>query len=165
MSGIVYLAGDATKPEVDGNKIIAHICNDVGAWGAGFVLALSKRWKEPEKDYLRWFREGAGANFKLGQTRFVKVEEDIWVANMIAQRGIKPVEGVPPIRYEAVEECLREVAEKAKELNASVHMPRIGCGLAGGRWDKVEPLIKSTLIEKGVPVYVYDLKKTRGVKR
>jgi len=165
MSGIAYLVGDATKPEVNGNKIIAHICNDVGAWGAGFVLALSKRWKEPEKDYLRWFREGKGADFKLGQTRFVKVEGDIWVANMIAQRGIKPVGGVPPIRYEAVEECLKMVAEKAEELNASVLMPRIGCGLAGGRWDKVEPLIKSTLIEKDIPVYVYDLEKTHGEKR
>jgi hypothetical protein len=35
-------------------------------------------------------------------------------------------------------------------------MPRIGCGLAGGTWDKIEPLIRETLCAAGVPVTVYD---------
>jgi hypothetical protein len=34
-------------------------------------------------------------------------------------------------------------------------MPRIGTGLAGGRWPDIEPLITDTL--QGVPVTVYDL--------
>ena len=25
-------------------------------------------------------------------------------------------------------------------LSASVHMPRIGCGLAGGKWEEIEPI-------------------------
>jgi hypothetical protein len=29
--------------------------------------------------------------------------------------------------------------------NATVHMLRIGCGLAGGRWDAIEPIIERTL--------------------
>ena len=37
-------------------------------------------------------------------------------------------------------------------------MPRIGCGLAGGDWNKVEKIINETLIDKGIEVYVYDLK-------
>jgi len=159
MEQIYYLIGDATEPQAEGNKIIAHICNDVGAWGAGFVLALSKKWKQPEEDYRIWYRGGRELGFELGKTRFVRVEDDIWVANMIAQRDIKPVGGIPPIRYGALKSCLKEVAEKALELNASVHMPRIGCGLAGGTWDKVEPIIIDVLVKNGVPVYVYDLKK------
>jgi hypothetical protein len=35
-------------------------------------------------------------------------------------------------------------------------MPRIGCGLAGGTWDKIEPLIQSALIKKNIDVTVYD---------
>lgn len=35
-------------------------------------------------------------------------------------------------------------------------MPRIGCGLAGGKWEKIEPLINKNLIEKGIDVFVYD---------
>src|SRR5262245_8320884 len=39
MTAITYVKGDATSPQADGNKIIAHVCNDVGKWGKGFVLA------------------------------------------------------------------------------------------------------------------------------
>jgi len=55
-----------------------------------------------------------------------------------------------------VETALTTVAEHARELDASVHMPRIGCGLAGGRWEEIEPIIGRTLIKNGVPVTVYD---------
>ena len=37
-------------------------------------------------------------------------------------------------------------------------MPRIGCGLAGGTWDKIEPLINESLVKNEIETYVYDLK-------
>lgn len=36
--------------------------------------------------------------------------------------------------------------------NTSVHMPLIGCGLAGGTLDKIEPLIESSLTSIGISV-------------
>jgi hypothetical protein len=42
------------------------------------------------------------------------------------------------------------------ELGASVHMPRIGCGLAGSKWTRIEPLIEQYLCGRGVTVTVYD---------
>jgi len=51
---------------------------------------------------------------------------------------------------------VRTLGDRAIELHASVHMPRIGCGLAGGRWDRIEPLIDTALCQRGVPVTVYD---------
>ena len=86
----------------------------------------------------------------------VQVEPYVWVANMVAQHGTKTGSSGPPIRYEAVAACLKKVAETAVELAASVHMPRIGCGLAGGDWSKVEPLIEEHLCGRGVVVTVYD---------
>lgn len=88
--------------------------------------------------------------------RLVQVQPDLWVANMIGQHGIKTGSNGPPIRYAAVEQCLTGLAEHALALSASVHMPRIGCGLAGGKWDKVEPLITKTLSERDIAVTVYD---------
>ncbi len=38
-------------------------------------------------------------------------------------------------------------------------MPRIGCGLAGGKWEEIEPIIQSALLENGIEVYVYDLNR------
>ena len=151
---VIFLKGDATAPSSKGTKIIAHICNDIGGWGKGFVLALSKKWPEPERSYRKWHQSKAG--FALGEMSLIQVEPYIYVANMIAQRGTKTGSKGAPIRYDAVEKCLSTLSEEAAKLNASVHMPRIGCGLAGGRWEEIEPLIENTLLCKGIPVYVYD---------
>ena len=43
------------------------------------------------------------------------------------------------------------------ELKASVHMPRIGTGHAGGSWEIIEELVLDTLVHQGVPVTVYSL--------
>ena len=71
--------------------------------------------------------------------------------------NIKYINGNPPIRYEAVKKALQQVANFALENNAKVQMPRIGCGLAGGTWDKIEAIINETLLEKNIEVFVCDL--------
>ena len=153
MPKIQFVKGDATLPEGEGNKIIAHICNDLGYWGAGFVLALSERWKEPEKQYRKWFREKG--LLPLGEVQFVKAEEKLWIANLVAQHDILPHNNISPIRYEALQKALKKVAVFAQEKKASVHMPKIGFGLAGGDWKKIEGIIKKELAGKGVSVTVY----------
>jgi O-acetyl-ADP-ribose deacetylase (regulator of RNase III) len=156
VAGIKYIKGDATCPQARGVKIICHVCNDIGGWGKGFVLAISRRWKEPEEEYRKWHATGKEGGFALGAVQFIQVEPYIWVANMIGQRGIRRGSSGPPIRYEALAVGLLQVASKAQELDASVHMPRIGCGLAGGNWAEVEPLIEQHLVGAGIHVTVYD---------
>lgn len=162
MNGITYLTGDATTPVGEGRRVIAHVCNDIGAWGAGFVVAISRKWKEPEKQYREWYRGRESNDFGLGAIQIVSVEETLAVANMVGQRGIaRRTTGrgkEPPIRYDAVAQCLSELADRALMDDASVHMPRIGCGLAGGTWDCIEPLINDNLVAQGVSVTVYDFK-------
>lgn len=158
---ITYLEGDATQPQTDNPAIITHVCNDIGAWGAGFVMAVTKRWIKPEAAYRQWFydhKEGkAEVPFKLGHLQMVQVEDDLWVANMIGQSGVRGPNNPTPVRYESIGQALQRLANMAVDLNAEVHMPRIGCGLAGGRWSSVEPLVLRTLVKTGVPVFVYDL--------
>lgn len=162
MGKINYIIGDATQPQGEGKKIICHICNDIGAWGAGFVLALSKKWAYPEQFYR------ARQTYPLGHADILKVEDDIYVANMIGQHGVKIIHGgsygangavkipdIPPIRYTAVLNALSIVNEFAVKNNATLHMPRIGCGLAGGEWKVIEAILKEIVT---VDVTVYDLK-------
>ncbi|MBC9715163.1 macro domain-containing protein [Streptomyces sp. TRM66268-LWL] len=156
MRELTVVSGDATNPAAKGPKIIAHVCNDLGGWGKGFVLALSRRWPEPERDYRRWHRARAQNDFGLGAVRLVRVRGDIQVANMIGQHGMRTGSAGPPIRYDAVQRCLTALAEHAAQQQASVHMPRIGCGLAGGKWERIEPLILETLCARDVAVTVYD---------
>ncbi|MER6995537.1 macro domain-containing protein [Streptomyces sp. NPDC000410] len=156
MSGITYVQGDATAPHGKGVKLIAHVCNDLGGWGKGFVVAISRRWPEPEAAFRRWHRERAGNDFGLGAVQSVQVSPYVWVANMVGQRGMRTGSKGVPVRYEAIDTALGALGDKAVELGASVHMPRIGCGLAGGKWSRVEPLIADRLAARGIPVTVYD---------
>lgn len=157
-TGIEYVRGDATTPLGKGPKVIAHVCNDLGGWGKGFVLAVSRRWGEPEAAYRRWHRERARNDFGLGAVQVVRVGPLLWVANMIGQHGMRTGSKGVPVRYEAIDTALGALAVRAAELEASVHMPRIGCGLAGGKWERVEPLVAARLVGADVPirVTVYD---------
>jgi O-acetyl-ADP-ribose deacetylase (regulator of RNase III) len=132
---IDYVVGDATAPTGSGPKIISHVWNDAGGWGKGFVVAISRRWQEPEAAFRSWYRGRATNDFGLGAVQLVSVTGDFYVANMIGQHGYRPGPSDPPIRYEAIETALGALGEKALGLGATVHMPRIGCGLAGGRWE------------------------------
>lgn len=151
--GIKYIKGDVTTPQAKGVKILAHIVNDQGGWGAGVVLAISKKWKDPENKYREWSRKGE--DFELGNVQFVEVRSDIIVANMLAQKGF----GGEAVKYDHLRTCLAKVREHAKSQNASVHMPRIGTGLGGGTWNKIEPIIEEELTNQGVEVTVYDFSK------
>lgn len=156
---IKYVQGDATAPIGTGKKVIIHVCNNLGGWGAGFVLALSKRWKQPEAAYR------AIKKYVLGDYDLVKVEDDIAVCNLIGQEGtisrLHPTkQNLPPIRYVAIETALKNLAEVLsvadKDKPVSVHMPKIGSGLAGGNWDIIERIIEVTLCDAGIPVTVYE---------
>ena len=154
---IHFIIGDATEPVGPGTKIIVHVCNDVGGWGRGFVMALSRRWPEPEQCYRAWHRGREERLFALGEVQFVPVGKDTWVANLIGQRNVRTLNGVPPVRYDAIRRGLQRVAEEALRLGASVHMPRIGCGLAGGLWEEAGKIVEEELANKGISVTVYDL--------
>lgn len=158
---IEYATGDATQPrryeaDADVPMIIAHICNDLGGWGKGFVVPLGVHYPRAKHFYKHWARAG-GDTFQLGRVQLVEVGAHLYVANMVAQHGYRATkkDGIP-LRYEALKECLATVAAHAARLGASVHMPRIGSGLAGGQWSKIEPLIRAYLAD-GVRVVVYTL--------
>lgn len=168
---IQFKIGDATMPQGSGPKIIVHCCNDIGAWGAGFVVALSKRWPLAEEAYRAWYaaqqnpvdppfkgQVDTSGPFRLGEVQLVLVGPKLWVANLIGQHhvGMGP-DNRPPIRYDAIQAGLKKVYRLVQIHGAGIHMPRMGSGLAGGRWDAIEKLVAAELSVKGVDVTVYDL--------
>jgi O-acetyl-ADP-ribose deacetylase (regulator of RNase III) len=146
---ISYVRGDATRPiESPGPRCVVHVCNDVGGWGAGFVLAVSARWAAPEAVYRAEERR------TLGSVQLVEVEPRLYVANLIAQNGFPSRRNDCALDFAALGQCLRTLAEITSR-DWSYHMPRIGCGIAGGRWAQVEPVVAAILGDR--PVVVYDL--------
>lgn len=144
---ITYLKGDATYPQGEGVKLLIHVCNDRGIWSAGFVVALSKRWKEPEYMYKLMPIK------KLGMIQTIQVESDIIVVNMVAQTLWQKNTHKMPLNYTALVKCLKNVNRIALLLGYTIHAPKFGSGLAGGNWKVIEQLIEEIIT---VPVYIYD---------
>jgi len=136
--------------------IIAHVVNDRGGWGAGFVMALSRKWAEPERAYRAWGSKMGG--YRLGSIQVVPVAPNLYVANMVAQAGYASRQDPQPFRMVAAEECLKRLNTVAEALQATVHLPRIGAGLGGADWGEVEALLHACLSE----ATVYTLKAEIG---
>ena len=154
--GLTEVRGDATQPRGPGRKILAHVVNDkTPRRGAGFARLLGKKWPPVQNDFMRWAGEQR-SNLTLGNTHVTQTSDELSVFHMVAQHGYGPSTR-PRIRYAALSECLDQLAEHAVGQSATVHMPRIGTGYAGGQWNIVHELIDDALVRKGVGVTVYRL--------
>lgn len=155
---IKYIKGDATEPIIIGDKysVICHCCNALGAWGKGFVVPLGQKYPIAREKYLKFIKMTKEEN-RLGSVSFAKATDNIIVANIIGQYNIYPKDGKIPLDYEALEKGFRSVIEmfQTNNIPLTVHMPKIGCGLAGGDWNRVEEIIKNTFINSNIEVYVY----------
>jgi O-acetyl-ADP-ribose deacetylase (regulator of RNase III) len=93
-----------------------------------------------------------------GECVVAQVQKDLWIISMVGQHGLGPTS----LQHNWLGAALHNLAANAIQYNASVHMPRIGCGLAGGSWEDVEPLILAAFncpLARFVPVTVYDQPK------
>ncbi len=123
--------------------IIAHLCNHVGAWGAGFVLAVDDLSLAAKYAYKALCKHHNG-NVPLGTTQFVEILPNVWIANMIAQNGVdKSIDqNGCLVDYKALDQCLRTVFDRAVRLECNVHIPSgMGSGLAGGSERMIHDII------------------------
>lgn len=162
---INFVVGDAMQPHGKGEKVIAHVVNDRATrWGGrGFANALRRRWPAVQDDFQDW-AEGHRRRLTLGAVHASQADEDVTVFSMVAQHGYGP-SSRPRIRYQHLRACLLELRDLALSANASVHMPRIGCGEAGGNWLVVQDLILESLSDYGVDVTIYDLRSRSKSQR
>tara|TARA_Y100000034_G_scaffold134846_1_gene204514 strand:- start:1278 stop:1880 length:603 start_codon:yes stop_codon:yes gene_type:complete len=121
-------------------KVIPHVCNNIGAWGSGFVVAVSNQWPmtevgdvSPEGSYLKWHRDGAYSQhvhtneqsvpFALGHNQWIHVDDRLleadgakkpsstYVVNMIGQHETVRTNR-KPISYEALTRCMANVRDR-----------------------------------------------------
>ena len=151
---IAFVKGDVTSPQGEGKKIICHVCNDIGLMGAGVAAAIASKWPIVKKHYLEMKKDG----YVLGSVQVIKIGEDLSVANMIGQHGVRSAWNPHPVRYDAIRTCLQKLKAVSKDRGASLHMPKIGSGLVGGDWSLILPLVEKELSDEGVLVTVYDIR-------
>lgn len=145
--------------------ILVHGCNCLGVMGAGLALLIRNQWPQVF-DVYQQVHERQG--LKLGDVQAVchpgliphsqhaasviplfatatELPLRLVVVNAMTQRGVRQLPGQKVVNYDAVFAAFARIRLLAKELSTPVHFPLIGCGLAGGRWDEVAPLIEAAL--------------------
>jgi hypothetical protein len=160
-----------THPRGEGEKpiYIPHVCNDIPAWGRGFVNAITARWGPgPRERYLNW-GQGRGlenftgepqvvmqSEFELGGVQLLQLPNRVFLFNMVAQKGVRGSRNVIPLKYDALVTCMKSLPP-ILQPGAEIHCPKFGSGLAGGRWAMIEQLIQLIWTDKGIPAIVYGL--------
>lgn len=158
---VKYIKGDLFEGIKQHKKVcIPHIVNDIGAWGAGFVVALSKHFPQPEREYHKWYEMcnlGTDGELPLGDYQDVYCDgsANVVVMNMVAQKGVGCYVGKrPPIRYWALCEAMLGVAYWMEDNPGyTICCCKFGSGLSGGNWDFIETLILEIWADFNVEIY------------
>jgi hypothetical protein len=177
-----YIHGDLFEHEYDPARttVIAHVCNDQGVMGSGFVVPLAKHFPWAKEAYVNWFKDNPlQADVELlgwhwndevgspgrGQTQMVTVKNDessswhedrIVVANMVAQ----DLGSERPLYYNDLVKCMEQVAHSDEiQCGGEIICPMFGSALAGGDWRFIEELITDCWLVRGIQVTVYYLER------
>ena len=147
---IQEIVGDLLR---DGKGIICHQVNYQGVMGGGIAYSIAEKLLSAEQ-YREYQRLCAEKGKKLLGTNWYAKCGDVIVANMFCQNA-EPRNGQSLTNYEAMELCFRDLRKIAEAFGTPLYLPaRIGCGIAGGNWNRVKSIIKRTLGEATIPVTV-----------
>lgn len=121
-------------------EAIVNPVNCVGVMGAGLALAIRQQWPRVYEDFRHATTNGL---IRIGYIHSSSTGQDR--PRLVMHLPTK-LHWRDPSRLEWVEAGMRELVEKAAEMNLrSVAIPALGCGLGGLRWAAVEPVIQDAL--------------------
>lgn len=146
---IKYVKGDLFETDCD---IIAHGCNCLGVMGSGVAKTVRDRYRKAYHAYVdKYDDEG----LKLGEVQFVLQNDGKYIANCMTQDRFMP-RNQCHADYVAITTCMNKVKDFAKEKGLSVAIPKIGAGLAGGDWNRIESILEHVFSNYDITVYYLD---------
>ena len=147
-------------------NIICHQVNCQGIMGHGIAKQVKEKYKGVFNEYKRYCDAHAdNRGTMLGEALIVDVDYGAAVLDWLVNKERKYIANIfgqltygtgLRTNYKALVLGLEVVANFAKEHNLSVAIPyKIGCGLAGGDWNKVNTLIEGVFAGTGIEVLMY----------
>lgn len=113
--------------------IICHQVNCKKVAGAGLALQIRNR-------FPGWYQYYRATLPVLGHTSLYQINNDVVIASLYAQDEYGT--GIRQTDYVAFRACLQVL----KYTSRTIYIPvGIGCGLAGGNWDRVYSIIEDNL--------------------
>lgn len=118
--------------------IIVHQTNCQGVMGSGIAKQVKEKYPEVFNAYYHYCKTHIVPDL-LGTSLICEANDGKIIANVFGQNGFGA--GLQT-DYDALRNALQEVHDFAKENKKSVAIPyKLGCGLAGGDWNKVFDMI------------------------
>ena len=147
-------------------NIICHQVNCQGVMGHGIAKQVKEKYEGVFNEYKRYCDAHAdNREAMLGEALIVDVDYGAAVLDWLVNKERKYIANIfgqltygtgLRTNYKALVLGLEVVANFAKEHNLSVAVPyKIGCGLAGGDWNKVNILIEGVFAGTGIEVLMY----------
>lgn len=121
--------------------MIVHQINPA-VMGAGLALLIRKRYPQVYIDFLEHKVKG---RLNLGLVVFTKIDQRLTVASYVGQLTYGRTGAHTAIG--AVDDALFQIEKHAFKFGIEpIYLPfKMGCGLAGGDWDEILPIIKNRL--------------------
>lgn len=152
---VKYVHGNVLSPRGEGRKIVCQLVNDKATrWGGGVARKTATEFPDAERSFSKSMIK-IPRDKRLGKVVFSNATDTITIASLIAQEGFGR-SPIPRIRYNHLEKCMLEVAERALYDDASIHMPRIGTGSSGGDWGMVKEIVYNSMVREDLSITIYD---------
>jgi len=157
MNNYRELTGDLIELAKDGEfDVIAHGCNCFCVMGSGIApnMNIAFGCADPEK-YPLESSEYKGDMDKLGRIQFSWWKpKGVVVINAYTQFHYwnKSPYGIQ-LDYDALSMCMRKINYYFS--GEKIGLPKIGCGLAGGDWERVKGIIQKELKDCDVTIVNY----------
>ena len=144
---IKYVKGNLLDAE---QVLIIHQCNAQDTMGSGVAKAIKDRYRQAYEDYISYFKL-IPKEKRMGLIQITKVNDKRSVCNLIGQLNYLP-RGQRHTSYDALTKGFEQV--KSAYIG-DIAMPKIGCGLGGGNWNKVSEIIERVFDDRDI--YIYEL--------
>lgn len=145
-----------------GKDIVVQQVNARGLMGKGLASEIMERYNNVKKEYIAYresqLKLGLTDDDLLGHVNYVDTYDGTIIANIFGQLDIRKgyYDKTVYTKKEALLSGIRQVRDKAEELNLSVAIPTyIGCGLAGGDWTEIKQGIEEIFKDSKVDVTLY----------
>lgn len=154
MTLIKIVNGDLLDAE---ENLILHQVNCQGKMNSGVAKAIREKWGRVYEKYSNLSMLNPSA--LIGQVQSVLVDDSKpqYVVNMFSQENYG-YDGKRYTSYDALHDCLEQVAKVARQQNYSVALPyNMGCDRGGANWNIVYAMIEEVFKNHTQPIVIYNL--------
>lgn len=135
---IEHVSGNLLEEDVE---VKVHQTNIWGVMGGGIAAQIREKYPKVNAEYVDYC-ENHACDCMIGTIFVCKAEDGSHICNMFSQNVV--AKDAVLTNYDAFAKCLADLhAYMEKREMRTVGFPKyIGCGIAGGNWKIVEPMIE-----------------------